>query len=72
MELLVQQAEEHGTFVTLRGLSQSVVELSLQVVDVSQPLFTAQLGEIGRSLVQRVNSQNRHTQICRETKNRRV
>lgn len=66
MQLLVEQAEEHGAFVTLRGLSQSMVELSLQVVDISEPLLAAQFGEIGRGLVERVDGQNRQTQICGE------
>lgn len=59
LQLLVQQPEEHGAFVALRRLSQRAVQLSLQVVDVPQPLFTVQPGEVGCSLLQRVDSQCR-------------
>ena len=51
LQLLVQQPEEHRTFVAVRGLSQGAVEQGLQVVDVPQPLLTVQLGEIACCLI---------------------
>lgn len=57
LQLLVQQTEGHGGPVALQRLAQQVVQLSLQVVDVPQPLPAVQLAEVGRRLFQRVQGQ---------------
>lgn len=57
LQLLVQEAEQHGTFVALGGLSQGVVQPGLQVVDVTETILTVQHGEVGCSLSQRLHSQ---------------
>lgn len=58
LQLLVQQSEHHGALVALRRLSQGAVELRLEVVDVPKTLLTVQLGEIGRRLIEAVDSQS--------------
>lgn len=57
LQLLVQQPEGHGGPVALQRLAQQVVQLSLQVVDVSQALPAVQLAEVSRRLLQGVQGQ---------------
>lgn len=67
LQLLVQQAEGHGGPVALQRLAQQVVQLSLQVVNVPQPLPAVQLAEVGRRLLQCVQGQA--PLVCTEEEN---
>lgn len=63
LQLLVQQAEQHGAPVTLGGLTQRAMQLGLQVVDIPQTLLTVQSREVGGGLLQRVHGLFHH--VCR-------